>query len=212
MPYADLREFLARLEAVDDLVHVTRPIDTRFEIAAGIRRMSDIKGPALWFDQVIGHDMPVVGSVFSDRRKALLAFEATDHAQAHAKFLEGLHHPLEPHVGTDAPCQEVVHTGADVDLDRLPLPIYSEKDGGAYVTVALAISKDPLDGGRNASLYRFMRVDRNHLSVMSHAFQGMGTHIARAEAEGRPLEIALANGVDPVLLYASQAKVPPGFD
>jgi 2,5-furandicarboxylate decarboxylase 1 len=212
MPYADLREFLARLEAVDDLVHVTRPVDTRFEIAAGIRRMSDIKGPALWFDHVIGHDMPVVGSLFADRRKALLAFDVTTHAEAHAKFLEGLHGPLPPRIVSAGSCQEVVHTGDEIDLDRLPLPVYSEKDGGAYVTVALAISKDPLDGGRNASLYRFMRVDRNHLSVMSHAFQGMGTHIARAEAEGRPLEIALANGVDPVLLYASQAKVPPGFD
>src|SRR4029077_3199382 len=143
---------------------------------------------------------------------ALLAFDVATHAEAHAKFLDGLHGPLQPHIASGGSCQEVVHTGGDVDLGRLPLPIYSEKDGGAYVTVALAISKAPLDGGRNASLYRFMRVDRNHLSVMSHAFQGMGTHIARAEAEGRPLEIALANGVDPVLLYASQAKVPPGFD
>jgi 4-hydroxy-3-polyprenylbenzoate decarboxylase/2,5-furandicarboxylate decarboxylase 1 len=78
--------------------------------------------------------------------------------------------------------------------------------------MALAISKDPFDGGRNASVYRMMQVDRNHLAVMSHVFQGLGTHIARAEQEGRPLELALANGTDPVLLYASQAKVPPGFD
>ena len=108
-------------------------------------------------------------------------------------------------------CQEVVHTGDDVDLFRLPLPIYSEKDGGAYVTVALEISRDPIDGGDNASIYRMMRLDRNHLAVMSHVFQGLGTHMAHAEQLGVPLDVAIVNGVDPVLLYASQAKVPHGF-
>jgi 2,5-furandicarboxylate decarboxylase 1 len=105
-----------------------------------------------------------------------------------------------------------VLTGDQVDLDALPLPVYSEKDGGAYVTVGLAISNDPVDGRRNASVYREMRVDRRRLAVMSHAFQGLGTQIARAAELGVPLDVAIANGVHPVLLYASQAKVPHGVD
>jgi 4-hydroxy-3-polyprenylbenzoate decarboxylase/2,5-furandicarboxylate decarboxylase 1 len=47
---------------------------------------------------------------------------------------------------------------------------------------------------------------------MSHAFQGLGTQMARAEELGQPLDVAIANGVHPVLLYASQAKVPHGVD
>ena len=43
-------------------------------------------------------------------------------------------------------------TGDEVDLFALPIPRYSEKDGGAYITVGLEISKDPLDGRRNASV------------------------------------------------------------
>jgi 2,5-furandicarboxylate decarboxylase 1 len=210
--YADLREFIARLEAEGQLRRVTRPVQTRFEIAAGLRRMSDIGGPALLFENVVGHDMPVAGSLFADRPKAALALEVDSPAEGNQKFLQGLHHPLPPRLVTEGPCQEIVHSGADVDLDRLPLPVYSELDGGAYVTVALAISKDPIDGGKNASVYRMMKVDRNHLAVMSHVFQGLGTHIARAEERDESLDVALANGVDPVLLYASQAKVPPGFD
>jgi 4-hydroxy-3-polyprenylbenzoate decarboxylase/2,5-furandicarboxylate decarboxylase 1 len=212
MPYRDLREFLARLKAKGQLRRVTRPVRTEFEIAAGIRRMSDTKGPALLFENVVGHDMPVAGSLFSDRVKALLALEVDSPKEGNEKFLRGLHDPIKPRLVESGPCQEVVHTGDDVDLFRLPLPVYSERDGGAYVTVALEISKDPIDGGRNASVYRMMRLDRNHLAVMSHVFQGLGTHIARAEELGRPLDVAVVNGVDPVLLYASQAKVPPGFD
>ena len=212
MPYRDLREFLDRLEAAGQLARVTRPVETRFEIAAGIRRMSDTKGPALRFENVIGHSMPVVGSLFADRAKALLALEVATPAEGNARFLRGLHAPIPPRVVDSGPCQEVVLTGDEIDLFALPFPVYSEKDGGAYVTVALEISRDPEDGTANASMYRMMRVDRNHFAVMSHVFQGLGTHIAKAERLGQPLDVAIVNGCDPVLLYASQAKVPPGVD
>ena len=54
MPYRDLREFLTRLEAEGQLVRVKRPVKAEFEIAAGIRKMSDTRGPALWFENVVG--------------------------------------------------------------------------------------------------------------------------------------------------------------
>jgi len=210
--YQGLRGFMALLEEEGELRRVRRHVSTRFEIAAGIRRMGDSGGPALLFEDVLEHDIPVVGGLFSTRRRALLAMGAANHDEGNARFLRGLHDPITPVTTTDAPCQEVVHAGDEVDLDRLPLPVYSEKDGGAYVTVGLTISNDPVDGRRNASVYRQMRVDRRRLAVMSHVFQGLGTQIARAAELGVPLDVAIANGVHPVLLYASQAKVPHGVD
>ena len=67
----DLREFLNLLEAKKDLVHISRPTSPRFEIAAGIRKTSDIEGPALLFDNVVGHSMPVVGGLYAVRRRAI---------------------------------------------------------------------------------------------------------------------------------------------
>jgi 2,5-furandicarboxylate decarboxylase 1 len=215
MRYQDLRGFMRLLEQEGELRRVSRPVSTKFEIAAGIRGMGDRGGPALLFEDVVDHDMPVVGGLFSTRGRALLALGVADHEAGNQRFLRGLHHPIEPvtlEAAAKAPCHEVVLTGDQVDLDALPLPVYSEKDGGAYVTVGLAISNDPVDGRRNASVYREMRVDRRRLAVMSHAFQGLGTQIARAAELGVPLDVAIANGVHPVLLYASQAKVPHGVD
>ena len=212
MPYQDMRGFMALLEEAGELRRVRRPVSAKFEIAAGIRRMGDTGGPALLFEDVIGHDMPVVGGLFATRRRALLALEVDSHEEGNAKFLRGLTNPIEPLTVSGGPCHEVVLTGDQVDLHRLPLPVYSEKDGGAYVTVGLTISNDPLDGRRNASVYREMRLDSRRLAVMSHVFQGLGTQIARAAELGRPLDVAIANGVHPVLLYASQAKVPHGVD
>ena len=51
----DLRDFLNLLEEKKDLVHISRPTSPKYEIAAGIRKTSDIEGPALFFDNVIGH-------------------------------------------------------------------------------------------------------------------------------------------------------------
>lgn len=189
-----------------------RPVSTKFEIAAGIRKMADTQGPALLFEDVIEHEMPVAGALFSTRAQALKALEVQTPAEGNAKFLAGLENQIAPRLIPRGPCQEVVLTGDEVDLFQLPLPVYSEKDGGAYITVGLEISKDPIDHSKNASIYRMMRIDRNHLAVMSHVFQGLGTHMARAEELGLPLDVAIANGVDPLLLYASQAKVPQGVD
>ena len=212
MAFEDLRSFLRVLEDNDELVRLRRPVQIRHEIAAGIRHISDTGGPALWFEDVVGHDMPVVGGIYASRKKALLALEVEDAAAGNALFHHGLRHPIEPQLVDSGLCQEVVHTGDDIDLSSLPLPVYSELDGGAYVTVALEMSKDPIDQRVNASVYRVMHLDDNHLAIMSHAFQGLGTHIARAEELGKPLDLAIVNGSDPVLLYASQAKVPQGVN
>ena len=55
MLFEDLRGFLATLEREDQLLHVNQEVDTQFEIAAGIRKTSDVEGPALLFDNVRNH-------------------------------------------------------------------------------------------------------------------------------------------------------------
>ena len=73
----DLRAFLNLLEEKKDLVHISRPTSPNFEIAAGIRKTSSIEGPALFFDNVVGHSMPVVGGLYAVRRRAVLGLETT---------------------------------------------------------------------------------------------------------------------------------------
>ena len=85
----DLRSFLNLLEEKKDLVHISRPTSPRFEIAAGIRKTSDIEGPALFFDNVIGHSMPVLGAPFAVRRRAIWGLETTPE-KIHQKIMEGL--------------------------------------------------------------------------------------------------------------------------
>jgi UbiD family decarboxylase len=71
------------------------------------------------------------------------------------RFEEGIRRPIDARLVEWAPCQEVVLTGDDVDLTRLPLLMMHVKDGGPYISGTLVVSKDP-EYGRNAGSYRMM--------------------------------------------------------
>ena len=73
MAFADLREFLKRLEATNDLVRVQREVDLAYEIGAVCRRSVDLDGPALLFEHPRGHTMPIVTNLLANRRRMVSA-------------------------------------------------------------------------------------------------------------------------------------------
>ena len=79
------------------------------------------------------------------------------------------------------PCQEIVLTGDDVDLDLLPIQRCWPDDGGALHHAALRSSpRDPRTGGRNVGMYRMQKVDRRT------------TRHALADPQGRPRDYLAA--------------------
>ena len=113
MPFNDLREFLTFLENKDELLKTKKPVDVKFEISSYIRKTSDQRGPALFFENVKNFNMPVVGGVFATRERAFLALETTSQDYVH-KFQNALDHLLPPKLVASAPCKDVIYTGDDV--------------------------------------------------------------------------------------------------
>ena len=74
MAYADLRDFIARLEAEGELIRITAPVSPHLEITEITDRLS--KSPAdhnkaLLFENVEGYTMPVlINALGSARRMA----------------------------------------------------------------------------------------------------------------------------------------------
>ena len=64
------------------------------------------------------------------------------------RFEQGLDRPVEAVMVGDAPCQEVVLTGDDVDLTAIPYPLMHVLDGGPYISATCVVSKDA-EYGRN---------------------------------------------------------------
>jgi 4-hydroxy-3-polyprenylbenzoate decarboxylase/2,5-furandicarboxylate decarboxylase 1 len=207
MPFNDLREFITFLESKGELIRTQKPVDVKYEISAYIRKTSDVQGPALLFDNVKEFAMPVLGGVFATRKRAFLALETSNEDYVN-KFQNALDHLVAPKLVADAPCKEIVIRGKDVDLSKLPVPIFSEKDPAPFITLGLCISRDP-KGGKNTSIYRLQLKGRDRLGIMA---QHLVRQLMEAESIGKGLPVAIAIGTDPVLPLATQWMAPYGTD
>ncbi len=201
-----LRAFLRQLEDSGQLRRIARDVDPRFELAAYLWHLA--RGPAVLFERVSGSEIPVVGNVLNSRERfgAALGVAWRD---VYGKCLSALEHPLAPELVRDAPCQEIER---EVDLRRLPVPMWCEHESGAYITAGVIVARDPESGRRNVSIARvqvrgareaFIGIAPNHhLSVFAR----------RAAAQGRKLELAVTIGQHPVVVLASNLYLRPGDD
>ncbi|MBI2917524.1 MAG: UbiD family decarboxylase [Chloroflexi bacterium] len=211
MPFTDLRQFLNYLEDKGQLRPVAEEVDPEFEVARRMNQAARSQGPALLFQKVRGSPMPLVGGVYATRERLFMAMECTEQTFTE-RLTQGMAQPLAPTLVASGPCQEVVLLGDDADLTRLPVPTFSPQDGGPYITLGLVFTKDPETGVRNMSIIRIQLKGKRRLGIMARTYHHTGVHLGKAEAQGRPLEIAIAIGGDPVIPIASQWRAPYGVD
>jgi 4-hydroxy-3-polyprenylbenzoate decarboxylase/2,5-furandicarboxylate decarboxylase 1 len=206
MPYQDFRSFLATLRNEGELVDINRHVALS-DVGKALKKSYESGGPALMFKQT-GASIPLVGGIYSTRRKALLAFEASER-ELLDKVSEGLRNPIPPELTAGpAPCHDVVVTGDDIDIRRFPVPTYSPTDGGPYITAGITVSIDPESGVPDIGHYRFMLIDGIRMSFLAEGSHRFGKNLAKCRRLARKAYGALVIGVDPVLAYTCQFKVP----
>ena len=205
MPYQDLRAFLTALKNAGELVDIDRPVALKYDVAKALAKASSIQGPALMFKQT-GTEFPLVAGVYGNRRLALMAFEATEKT-IHGKVLKAINNPIAPvDFKGKPPCQEVVLTSNSIDVTKLPVPIYSPKDGGPYITAGIVVSENPETGIPDIGNYRFQVHGPKELGVFSAPNHRFGKNMAHATQMGKQLHGALVIGVDPLTMYACQVQ------
>ncbi|HZD40014.1 MAG TPA: UbiD family decarboxylase [Terriglobales bacterium] len=210
--FEDLRGFLAHLESQEQLLRVKEEVGVKHEIAAGMRKTSDIGGPALLFENVRGYaGWRVLGGLFATRKLVALALGvAPEQMLEHYLTLEEKR--IAPQSVSSGPVKEIRWTGKDVDLSRLPIVTHAERDCGPYITIGVQIGKDPDTGVRNLSIHRMLVLGKDRLSLWAPADHHLGRMILMAEERKKGLEVATAIGVDPAIVFGSQAKMPYGVD
>ncbi|MBI4489780.1 MAG: UbiD family decarboxylase [Deltaproteobacteria bacterium] len=210
--FEDLRGYLSYLEKEGQLLRVEEEVDPRFEIAAGIRKTSDIQGPALLFERIKGFPgWRVLGGLFATRKLVALGLVIPEDKLLE-RYLTLEERRIPPEMVETGPVQEICWRGDEVDLYRLPIVTHSEKDVGPYITIGVQIGKDPDTGIRNVSIHRMLLLGQDRLSLWAPADHHLGRLILKAEEKGQGLEVATAIGVDPAIIIGSQAKVPFGVD
>ncbi len=213
---SDFREHLAHLEKSGKLLHVKKEVSPRFEIAAGIRKTSDIDGPALLFENIKGHPgWRVAGGIFATQKLYALALglpaEATG-PQITQRILEFDEKCLKPKMVSTGPVKEIIIKGDDVDLSKVPIPTYSSKDAAPYLTAGVEIAKHPDTGKGIVSIHRRMVLDRYRTTLRAGAVQHLGEAIMTAGKRGEELGVATVLSPDPSVIIASQIKVPRDVD
>lgn len=211
MPFDDPRDFLEFLDERKELLRITDEVDPKYEIGAYIRKTSDQQGPALLFENVKGHAMIVAGGIFATRERVLMAMESNDE-EIYDKFYHGVTHAIPGRIVETGPCKEVVLKGDEVDLESLPIPTYALGDGGAFITHGVQISKDPETGAKNASIYRMQLQGKRQMGILCEGYHDLYRQYVKAEATGKPLEVAVALGIDPVIMLATQVRAGYGQD
>ncbi|MGB0103955.1 MAG: UbiD family decarboxylase [Candidatus Sulfotelmatobacter sp.] len=121
--------------------------------------------------------------------------------------------PVKPRLVETAPVLDNIVHAREVDLLKLPVPRWSNHDGGRYLgTWHINVTKDPEAGSRNIGVYRMQLLGPKHATVSASPGSHLSQHFARAEKEGRPLPMAVAIGVSEAVVMAAAAAYPDGMD
>jgi len=206
---SDLQSYIEALEEAGELARISAPVSLNQEIGAICRRNLDNHGPGLLFERPGGSDIPLAVDLLASRRRYALALGLRPDQLAD-EWNRRVGSPRPPVIVARGACQENILLGNDVDLTRLPAPIWNALDGGPYLTLSCHITKDPETGVGNVGLYRNQVHDRNTLGLLAAPYTHLGLH--RRKAPNEPFPVALALGPDPVVVMAATAAVPFGTD
>ncbi len=111
-----------------------------------------------------------------------------------------------------APCQEIVLTGTDIDLGRLPIQTCWPGEPAPLITWPLVVTKGPSDKREDAfnlGIYRMQKIGRDRTIMRWLAHRGGAQHHRRWAGEKRePLPAAAVIGADPGVILAAVTPVP----
>src|ERR1051325_7573988 len=198
----DLREFLKEVETEEpeQVLRVTREVDPHFEVTAILAKLEkERKFPIVIFEKVKGSALPVITNVHADARRLFRAIGLKNATLPEfiREYSAREDSPVPPVVVKEAPVQEIVLTGKDIDVTHLPILTYHEKDAGRYITAGFGIMRDPDSGVRNAGIYRLMIHNRDSFGVQLSE-TAHGHYIWQMyERRNQPTPMAVAIGHHP---------------
>ena len=119
---------------------------------------------------------------------------------------------MRPKTVKKAPCQEVVLTGDEIDLDALPIQTCWPGEPAPLITWPLVVTKGPGNGKTddfNLGIYRMQKLARNKTLMRWLKHRGGAQHHARWGKEKRePLPVAVVIGADPGTILAAVTPIP----
>ncbi|TMO53552.1 4-hydroxy-3-polyprenylbenzoate decarboxylase [Pseudoalteromonas phenolica] len=233
MKYKDLRDFITRLEEQGELVRVKQPISTKLEMTEIADRTLRAGGPAILFENPERFDIPVLANLFGTPKRVAMGMGQTDVSELRevGKLLAFLKEP-EPPKGIKealgqipvfkqvlnmpakevrkAPCQQVILSGDDVDLTKLPIQHCWPGDAAPLITWGLTVTRGPYKKRQNLGIYRQQLLGKNKIIMrwLSHRGGALDYQEWCKEHPGEPYPVSVALGADPATILGAVTPVP----
>lgn len=227
----DLRGFLKQLEQRGQLHRISALVDPELEIAEISNRMLQVGGPALLFENVKGSPFPVAVNVMGTVERVCwsMNMEQPEELELLGKKLGMLQQPKPPKKISQAidfgkvlfdvvkakpgrdlfpPCHQVVVKDTHLDLNTIPMIRPYSGDAGKIITLGLVITKDCETGIPNVGVYRLQLQSKTTMTVHWLSVRGGARHLRKAATQGKTLEVAIALGVDPLIIMAAATPIP----
>jgi len=244
MAYSSLRDFIDWLEKDGRLVRVSEPVSPNLEMTEIQTRLLAESGPAVLFENVVRHDgtpfdIPVLVNLFGTvERVAWGMNREPDQLREIGETLAFLRQPeppagirdalkslpllktvmaMKPKTVKSAPCQDIVLTGDDIDLSRLPVQTCWPGEPAPLITWPLVVTQGPeaeKAGGDkrddfNLGIYRMQVTGPNTTYMRWLKHRGGAQHHARWKGtRPDPLPAAAVIGADPGTILAAVTPVP----
>ena len=201
----ELRQFVDELRNVNELEDIWHPVDVR-----DVATLVDQSSPALMFHNVIGYTCPVVSGLLSTRRRVELSL-GCETAELAERLRKAMDAPIDPVIVGNSDDWAFVQEMSDVDLFALPVPIFSQFDGGPTITAGVTLAQDPTYG-LNAGTYRFQVKEKNLTGIDIVTPNNLRRLAENALLSNSPVPVSINIGTSPLNLIASLYKAPLGVN
>lgn len=233
MKYRDLREFITQLEIAGELKRVSEPVSPNLEMTAFCDKVLKNGGPAIFFENPTGYNMPVLGNLFGTTRRVAMGMGCDNLQQLRevGQFLAELKEPqppkglkdawnklpilkqlynMLPKVTNSAPVHEIVITKENVDLNRLPIWHCHSEDIAPLITWGLVVTKGPNKKRQNLGIYRQQVIAKNKVIMrwLSHRGGAIDYREHCQKFPDKPYPIAVVLGCDPATILAAVTPIP----
>ncbi len=233
MKYRDLRDFITQLEKQGELKRIKVEVDPFLEMTVICDKVLKQGGPAILFENPKGSNVPLLGNLFGTPNRVAMSMGASDVSELRAigELLAYLKEPeppkgmkdaleklpvfknvlnMAPKIVSNAPCQEVVLTGNEIDLSQYPIQTCWPEDAAPLITWPLVITKGPNKDRLNLGIYRQQVIAKNKVIMRWLAHRGGALDFKEWQQAypNKPFPVSVALGADPATILAAVTPVP----
>jgi 4-hydroxy-3-polyprenylbenzoate decarboxylase len=238
MTYTSLRTFLDVLEQRGLLIRVKDQVSSVLEMTEIQKRLIANGGPAVIFENAVTEngksEMPVLINLFGTTERVALGMNTEpSKLRELGELLAFLRQPeppggwremasmfplfkkimaMKPKLVSNAPCQEVIWTGEEVNLAKIPIQTCWPGEPAPLITWPIVITKATSNNDvkdYNLGIYRMQVVAKNQTLMRWLKHRGGAEHHRKWSKEHKDsFPVAVAIGADPATILAAVTPIP----